>query len=32
MRITLYDDLGYVLDLNGMDWAIELAFECVYSM
>ena len=32
MRITLYDDLGYILDLNGMDWAIELAFECVYSM
>jgi hypothetical protein len=32
LRITLYDDLGYILDLNGMDWAIELAFECVYSM
>ena len=32
MRITLYDDLGYVLDLNGMDWSVELAFECVYSM
>lgn len=32
MRITLYDDLGYVLDLNGMDWAIELALECVYNM
>lgn len=32
MKITLYDDLGYILDLNGMDWAIELAFECVYSM
>jgi hypothetical protein len=32
MRITLYDDLGYVLDLNGMDWAVELAFECVYNM
>jgi hypothetical protein len=32
MKITLYDDLGYVLDLNGMDWAIEFAFECVYNM
>jgi hypothetical protein len=32
LRITLYDDLGYILDLNGMDWALELAFECVYSM
>jgi len=32
MRITLYDDLGYVLDLNGMDWSVELAFECVYNM
>jgi len=28
----LYDDLGRVLDLNNMDWALELAFECVYSM
>jgi hypothetical protein len=32
LKITLYDDLGYVLDLNGMDWAVELAFECVYNM
>lgn len=32
LKITLYDDLGFILDLNGMDWAIELAFECVYSM
>ena len=32
LRITLYDDSGYILDLNGMDWALELAFECVYSM
>jgi hypothetical protein len=32
MRITLYDDLGRILDLNNMDWALELAFECVYSM
>jgi hypothetical protein len=32
LRITLYDDLGYIIDLNGMDWSVELAFECVYSM
>ena len=32
LKITLYDDLGRVLDLNNMDWALELAFECVYSM
>jgi hypothetical protein len=32
LKITLYDDLGYVLDLNGMDWAVEFAFECVYNM
>ena len=32
LKITLYDDLGFILDLNGMDWAVELAFECVYSM
>jgi hypothetical protein len=32
LRITLYDDFGRILDLNNMDWALELAFECVYSM
>ena len=32
LKITLYDDLGYILDLNGMDWAVEFAFECVYNM
>ena len=32
LRVTLYDDLGRILDLNNMDWALELAFECVYSM
>jgi hypothetical protein len=32
MKITLYDDLGRVLDLNNMDWSLELAFECVYNM
>ena len=32
LKITLYDDLGRVLDLNNMDWNLELAFECVYNM
>ena len=32
LKITLYDDLGRILDLNNMDWSLELAFECVYSM
>ena len=32
LKISIYDDLGYILDLNGMDWAVELAFECVYNM
>ena len=32
LRVTLYDDLGRILDLNNMDWALELAFECVYNM
>ena len=32
LRVTLYDDFGRILDLNNMDWALELAFECVYSM
>lgn len=32
MKITLYDDLGRILDLNNMDWSLELAFECVYNM
>lgn len=31
LKITLYDDLGYILDLNGMDWAVEFAFECIYN-
>ena len=32
LRVTLYDDLGRILDLNNMDWALELSFECVYNM
>lgn len=31
LKITLYDDLGRILDLNNMDWQLELAFEYVYS-
>jgi hypothetical protein len=32
LKVTLYDDLGRILDLNNMDWSLELAFECVYNM
>jgi hypothetical protein len=32
LKITLYDDVGRILDLNNMDWSVELAFECVYDM
>jgi hypothetical protein len=32
LKVTLYDDVGRILDLNNMDWSLELAFECVYSM
>ena len=32
LKITLYDDFGRILDLNNMDWSLELAFECVYNM
>ena len=31
MRITLYDEYGRVVNLNYMDWSMELMFECVYS-
>ena len=31
LRITLYDNFGRVVDLNNMDWNIELIFECVYD-
>ena len=32
LKITLYDEFGRILDLNNMDWNLELAFECVYNM
>ncbi len=31
LRITLYDNFGRIVDLNNMDWNMELIFECVYS-
>jgi hypothetical protein len=31
LRITLYDNFGRIIDLNNMDWNIELIFECVYD-
>jgi hypothetical protein len=31
LRITLYDNFGRVVDLNNMDWNLELIFECIYD-
>ena len=31
LRVTLYDEYGRVLNLNYMDWSMELMFECIYS-
>jgi len=31
LRITLYDGVGRIIDLNNMDWNVELIFECVYD-
>ena len=31
MRVTLYDEYGRVVNLNYMDWSMELMFECIYS-
>jgi hypothetical protein len=31
MRVTLYDEYGRVVNLNNMDWSMELMFECIYS-
>ena len=31
MRISLYDEYGRVINLNHMDWSMELMFECIYS-
>ena len=31
LRITLYDNFGRILELNNMDWNMELIFECIYG-
>lgn len=31
LRITLYDNFGRIVDMNNMDWNLELIFECVYD-
>lgn len=31
MRVSLYDEYGRVINLNHMDWSMELMFECIYS-
>jgi hypothetical protein len=31
LRVTLYDEYGRVMNLNHMDWSMELMFECIYS-
>ena len=31
LHITLYDNFGRIVDLNNMDWNMELIFECVYN-
>jgi len=31
LHITLIDNFGRIIDLNNMDWNMELIFECVYG-
>lgn len=31
LRVTLYDEYGRILNLNHMDWSMELMFECIYA-
>ena len=31
MRVTLYDEYGRIVNLNHMDWSMELMFECIYA-
>lgn len=31
LHITLYDNFGRIIDLNNMDWNMEIIFECVYG-
>jgi hypothetical protein len=30
-RVSLYDEYGRILNLNNMDWSLELMFECIYA-
>ena len=30
-RVALHDEYGRVLNLNNMDWSLELMFECIYA-
>jgi hypothetical protein len=31
LSISLYDEYGRIVDLNGMDWSLLLEFECIYD-
>ena len=31
MKVTLYDDKGNLLDLNGMDWSFSIIVKCLYQ-
>lgn len=31
LRVTLYDEYGRIINLNNMDWSMELMFECIYA-
>lgn len=31
LRVTLYDEYGRIMNLNQMDWSMELMFECIYA-
>ena len=31
LTISLYDEYGRIVDLNGMDWSLLLEFECIYD-
>lgn len=31
ITISIYDEYGRIVDLNGMDWSLLLEFECIYD-
>lgn len=31
LKITLYDDKGNILNLNGGNWSVQLIFDCIYQ-